>query len=247
MISINMITMCLLRTSLTRCVPKMPRGVKGATFNPGQQFLLLQYKLAVAPFVKLLPWLLMCVIVHPTGADEKRKSLIAQIVTTLFCGIAKRGTECAPLSWFRQRFGTRTSDPFKMKFVVALTALLKARENGHAIDTHFAVVASLIFSHIRSGLNELLNGNSTLKDSRSLLNGWKPIPKDAKQIEIPGIMSREISIMVVVIMEYLLGYGDAGEPKSTWCAMSRFIQMWTKIMPDEKKCHMRFASCSACT
>ena len=96
----------------------MTQGKKGAHFTAADQALLLRYKLAVAPFVKLLPWLLMCVIAHPNDADENTKMRIAEIVTTLFCVVSdraskKNGTECAFLSWFRKRFDIRTSDPFK--------------------------------------------------------------------------------------------------------------------------------------
>ena len=132
----------------------------------------------------------------------------------------------------------RTSDPFKEKFVVALTALHDARRLNTAESTHYMAVKLLIFDQILSALDTLLNGNPTLKKSKSLSNGWRipddAVKKDIPYIPIPDIMTREISRMVIVIMEYLLGHEGAGEPKSTWCAMGRFLELWRDITMDEK-------------
>ena len=159
----------------------MPRGIRGHVFNRTQTNVLNDYTTAVAPFIKLLPWLSMCAIVDPTDANEERKLIIAKIIKELFCDGAKTG-DYKYQSSFRSWFGVRRSKPWKKEFVEAFAVLIKAKQEQRDTEDESNKVCILISEDISAGLHVLLNGNPNEKKSNALICAWKSRPDDVDEI-----------------------------------------------------------------
>ena len=211
----------------------MPRGIRGDVFNRIQILLLTLYTAALAPFIKLLPWLLMCAIVDPTDANEERKLIIATIVKDLFRDDAKTG-DYKYQSVFRSWFDVRRCKPWGKKFVEAFAVLIEAMQEHRDTKDEFDAVHILISEDISAGLHVLMNGNPNEKKSNVLVCAWKSRPDDVDEIPVPNTMALEIRKVAIVAVEYLLHYQGAGDPKSTWCAMRRFFELWKEGEKEEK-------------
>ena len=208
----------------------MARGRQGPSFGRTALSRISDYTKAIAPFIKFLPLLLMCLIVdqndHQNEFDARQKLLIAHIVKELFHTGGKKG-EWAYQSIFRNYFSTRKVRHWKTQFVKAFAKYTEATDVKEAEERQFEL-QMLICADITAGLHELMNGNPAEKKSKSLLCGWQSKPDDVGETRVPDKMAQEIHKVAIVVLEYLLHYQGAGDPTSQWCAMTRFFTLWTQ-------------------